>query len=227
MSQHHARPYKGALIVLEGGDGVGKTTQVARLAARMQAAGLRPCTPREPGGTPLGEQIRGLLLHSSDAIAPAAEALLFMAARAHLVETVILPALEDGQIVILDRMFLSTYAYQGAGRQLGLDGLREANQFAVAGLTPHLTILLQFPDGSEEGMKRAGRRGPADRMEAAGDSFHARVADAFRAFSEPSWQRRFPEVGPVVAVSALGSEAEVEERLVRVIAERVGLNLDP
>ncbi|GMV09994.1 MAG: thymidylate kinase [Gemmatimonadota bacterium] len=201
----------GALIVLEGTEGVGKTTQLGRLAARMQLAGIPHSTVREPGGTPAGDEIRRLLLDPAMHIIPRAEALLFMASRAQLVDEVIRPAIARGHFVVLDRFFLSTYAYQIAGRRLAEGGVRDANAFATAGLVPDLTILLDLPDG--EGFARIAARGEQDRIERSGDAFHTRVAAAFRAFAEADWQVQHPECGPVTLVDASGSVDDVAGRI--------------
>lgn len=194
----------GRLVVFEGPEGAGKTTQLHRVAAWLQGRGVPVRVLREPGATPLGDEVRRVLLDSAHDIVPRAEALLFMAARAQLVERVLLPALAAGETVLVDRFFLSTYAYQSAGHGLALDGVRQANVLATQGLVPDLTLLLELP--ADEGLARAGRRGAADRIERFGDAFHARVAAAFRGFADPAWQRAHPEAGPVVAVDARGDE---------------------
>lgn len=210
---------RGALLVLEGAEGVGKTTQLRRLAARMQLAGITHCTVREPGGTPVGDEVRRLLLDPAMHIVPRAEALLFMASRAQLVEEVVRPALDRGEVVLLDRFFLSTYAYQIAGRGLDGDGVRAANGFATGALVPDVTLLLDLPDG--EGFSRIAVRGAHDRIERSGDEFHTRVARAFREFAGADWQGRHPECGPIVRIDALGSEDEVSDRMWRALVERL------
>jgi dTMP kinase len=204
-------PPTGALIVLEGAEGVGKSTQLALLAARLRGAGERVIAVREPGSTPLGDGIRHLLLDPELHIAPRAEALLFMAARAQLVDDVIRPAISGGTVVLADRFFLSTYAYQSFGRGLDDAQVRALNGFATGGLVPDVTVLLDLPDG--EGLARATARGPADRIERSGDDFHGRVAAAFRAFAQPGWQERHPECGPIVRVDASGTQDEVAARI--------------
>jgi dTMP kinase len=203
----------GALIVLEGAEGVGKSTQLSVLAERLRAAGERVVAVREPGSTPLGDGIRRLLLDPDLHIAPQAEALLFMASRAQLVDDVIRPAIAAGTIVLADRFFLSTYAYQTFGRGLDDAQVRALNSFATGGLVPDLTILLDLPDG--EGLARATARGPADRIERSGDDFHGRVSAAFREFEKPAWQQRHPECGPISRVDASGSRDEVAARIWR------------
>jgi dTMP kinase len=210
----------GALVVLEGAEGVGKTTQLHRLSARARAAGVDALVVREPGGTALGDAVRQLLLHSAEQMAPAAEALLFMASRAQLLTEVIRPALERGQLVVADRFFLSTYAYQIAGRGLEEGVVQAANRLATGGIIPHLTLLLDLPGA--EGLARAAARGAPDRLERSGDEFHRRVSAAFREFATVAWQRAHPEAGPVVSVEASGGEGDVEERLWAVLQARLG-----
>ena len=209
----------GRLVVFEGGEGSGKSTQVARLAATLTVRGIAHRALREPGGTPLGAEIRQLLLHRDGEMEPRAEALLFMASRAELIAREIAPALALGEIVLLDRFFLSTYAYQIAGRSLPEEEVREANRLATGGLVPDLTLLLVLP--SEAGLARAAQRSSTlDRIESTGSAFHQRVSDAFARFAEPEWQRAHPECGPIVSVGANGSEAEVGRRIARTLAAR-------
>lgn len=139
-----------------------------------------------------------------------------MASRAQLVQREIRPALVRGDVVLLDRFFLSTYAYQIAGHGLPEDEVRAANRFATGGLIPDLTILLSFP--VVEGLARAAHRAAShDRMEAMGESFHHRVAAALTAFAEPAWQAAHPECGPIVAVDAEGTEDDVAARVLLVV----------
>ncbi len=202
----------GRLIVFEGGEGSGKSTQLAHLAARLRSAGGQPLCLREPGGTPLGTDVRRILLDRASVITPRAEALLFMASRAQLVEHEIQPALARGDVVLLDRFFLSTYAYQVGGHALSEPDVRNANHFATAGLVPDLTLMLSFP--ATDGLARAAARASAhDRMEAMGDAFHHRVSAAFSSFAEPAWQAEHPECGPIVSIDATGSEAQVAARV--------------
>jgi dTMP kinase len=163
--------------------------------------------------------VRRVLLDRGSDIEHRAEALLFMASRAQLVEREIRPGLERGDVVLLDRFFLSTYAYQVAGHGLPEDEVRAANRFATGGLVPDLTLLLTFP--VTEGLARAARRAAAhDRIEAMGEPFHRRVAAAFGTFADRSWQRDHPESGPIVAIDAEGREDEVSERVSAALAAR-------
>jgi dTMP kinase len=209
---------RGRLVVFEGAEGVGKTTQLRLLSAALARADVRHLGVREPGQTAIGHEIRRVLLDPSSDLVPRAEALLFMASRAQLVERDVRPALANGEVVLADRFFLSTYAYQGAGRGIPLAELRSANAVATDGLVPDLTLLLDFPVG--EGLARAGARGAHDRMERSGDVFHERVAAAFAQFATPSWQQEHPEVGPIVVVDARGTETEVAARVAGVLAGR-------
>jgi dTMP kinase len=209
----------GRLIVFEGSEGAGKTTQLGLLAERMRAAGIDVLALREPGGTALGDSIRSLLLDPAQHIAPAAEALLFMASRAQLVRDEIDPALDRGVVVLMDRFFLSTYAYQIDGRGLPEDQIRSANALATGGLIPDLTIILDMP--ATEGMERAAARGGQDRIEQLGDEFHARVERAFTRFASGDWQKQHVEAGPIVSVDARGEPGEVHERVVTLLAQNL------
>jgi dTMP kinase len=209
------------LIVFEGPEGAGKTTQLRLVAEWFSAAGRTVLAVREPGGTPLGDEIRRLLLDPASDIVPRAEALLFMASRAQLMEQSVAPALARGDVVLLDRFFLSTYAYQVAGRGLPHDEVSAANRLATSDLRPDLTILLSLP--VEQGLARASRRGPQDRMEQADRDFHQRVAGAFSEFATAEWQSAHPEAGRVESVDATGTVEEVFARLKSVL-ERVARN---
>ena len=178
-------PVAGIFVTLEGIDRSGKSTQ-ARLLA--EALGDRAVSVREPGGTPVGEQVRELLKDTGLSIGPVAEALLFAAARAELVAEVIRPALEDGRVVICDRFLDSSLAYQGAARGLGIENVRQVNEFATAGLSPDLTILFEL--SPEEAAARAGVE--VDRFEEEGEGLQARVLAAYDelAAAEPKrWVR--------------------------------------
>jgi dTMP kinase len=213
-------PGRGFLLVLEGPEGVGKTTQVQALVARLRDAGHASVHAfREPGGTPLGDEIRTLVLAQQHAdVAPRAEALLFMAARAQLVVHA-QALLAGGAVVILDRFFLSTYAYQIVGRGLPEDQVRTANALAVDGLRPDLTVLLAFDD-AEIARARMLARGGLDRMERESADFHARVTDAFLAAADAAWQRAHPEVGPVARIDADGAPEAVTERILAALGDR-------
>jgi dTMP kinase len=162
-------------ITFEGLDGSGKTTQVQLLAARLEAEGAEVVITREPGGTPLGEEIRNLVLHGGD-MTPWAEAALYAASRAQHVEELIRPALARGATVLCDRYVDSSVAYQGIARGLGLDRVLELNLAAVGGLMPDHTILIDIESKSAVARMSEDR----DRIEREDDGFHARAAGAYR-----------------------------------------------
>jgi dTMP kinase len=205
-------------IVFEGPEGAGKSTQLRLMSEWLVARGREVVAVREPGGTILGDEIRRILLDPASDIIPAAEALLFMASRAQLVERVLRPAIAAQSIVLVDRFFLSTYAYQGAGRGIGDADLVAANLMATRGVKPDLTILLDL--SADEGLSRVSRRGAHDRIEQAATEFHTRVAAEFRRFATPEWQQRHPECGPIAVVDARGSEGEVFARVHALLRER-------
>lgn len=177
---NHANPSQaGLFITIEGPEGAGKTTQAARLARFLEGQGQSVTLVREPGGTELGERLREILLErrSAGTILPRADALLFNASRAQLVDEVIRPALERGAVVIATRFTDSTLAYQGYGLGLPLDELRAVERFATGGLAPGRTVLLDVP--VEVGLSRKGIR-ERTRFEAAYDrGFHERVRAGF------------------------------------------------
>lgn len=175
---------EGTFIAFEGGDGAGKSTQVARLAAALETAGREVLLTRQPGGTALGSSLRDLVLHGS-AITPRAEALIFAADKAQHVEEVVLPSLARGAVVITDRYTDSSIAYQGAGRDLGPAEVARVQDWAVAGLVPHLTVLVDIDPG--EGRRRRGA--VHDRMESEADAFHAAVRGHFLALAEAAPER--------------------------------------
>jgi dTMP kinase len=171
-------------VTFEGLDGSGKSTQAQLLADVLRADGHEVVATREPGGTELGERIREVLLHEGD-VSPWAEAALFAAARAQLVDEVIAPALERGADVISDRYLDSSLAYQGIARDLGLERVLELNLHAVRGLLPDRTFLLLVD--AEESARRVGRN--ADRIEREAEAFRERVDAAYRQLAEYFPQR--------------------------------------
>jgi dTMP kinase len=163
-------------VTFEGLDGSGKSTQAALLHDYLASTGRRAVLTREPGGTPLGEEIREFVLHRQTEITPWAEAALFAAARAELVERVIRPALERGEDVICDRYIDSSLAYQGIARNLGMDRVLELNLQATRGLLPDRTFLVHL-DATEAERRREGE---PDRIEREDDTFRARVEAGYR-----------------------------------------------
>jgi dTMP kinase len=166
----------GRLITVEGLDGAGKTTLVAGLTRELAARGRELLVLREPGGVELSERIRVLVKDPELAVDPRAEALLYAAARAQLVAEQLVPLLESGQWVLLDRFVDSSLAYQGAGRGLGVEAIRSLNELATGGLRPDRTLLLRIDPA--EGRARIGGRDP-DRLEREPPEFFAAVAAAY------------------------------------------------
>ncbi|MDZ5076815.1 dTMP kinase [Nesterenkonia sp. HG001] len=188
MTETKPSSTRGAFIVVEGGDGAGKTTQLDLLESWLRSRDVACERTREPGGTPVGERIRSLVLeHGQGEVDPRTEALLFAASRAAHVVQRIDPALEAGSAVLCDRYVDSSVAYQGVGRGLGAEKIAELNGWATTGLQADLTILLDV-DPTVSHQRRAGRDGgPGDRMESADDAFRTRIREAFlsRAAGEP------------------------------------------
>lgn len=207
-------PVAGLFVAFEGIDGCGKTTQAAQFAHWARTNGFRVVTVREPGGTELGEQVRSLLLsHSSGELTGAAEALLYSASRAQLVQSVIKPALARGELVVADRFVDSSLAYQGAGRQLGVAAVRAANELAVDQCWPDVTVLLHLDTGTAAERRRAEGRAD-DRIEGAGDDFFARVARAYEELAAG-------EPGRFVTIDASSDPSSVHERVVEAVAPRL------
>lgn len=196
-----SHPYTGFFIVLEGGEGAGKTTQIGAIATWLEESGwlakLRSfdidpplLLTREPGGTPLGQGLRQLLLHGDLEIDPMAELLLYAADRAQHVATSIRPQLQRGGIVLCDRYTASTIAYQGYGRGLNLQMIQQINQMATGGLAADLILWLDLP--VSVGLARTQQRGTADRLEQNAVAFHERVRQGFMALAQEGgdrWQR--------------------------------------
>ena len=176
----------GLFISFEGGDGVGKTTQIRILADLLTAADVDHILTREPGGTELGVEIRRLLLHGGH-VAPRAEALLYAADRAHHIATRVRPALERGAVVLADRYLDSSVAYQGAARSLGPQEVRDLSLWATEGLLPDLTVLLDGdPDLAE---RRTTGRGAKDRLEQEGDAFRVALREQFLTLAQAEPER--------------------------------------
>jgi len=206
-------------ITFEGVEGCGKTTQLRLLKERLQAAGHRVTATREPGGCPIADQMRAILLDAhNSAITPLAELLLYAAARAQHVQEVIVPALERGEVVLCDRFTDATVAYQGHGRELDLATIEQLNRLATGGLEPKLTLLIDCP--VETGLSRARARIEAatgareERFELESILFHERVRQGYlgRAAAAPN---RF------LVVDGSGDVAATEQRVLAALAGRV------
>jgi len=189
VSGRDAAP-RGVWITLEGGDGVGKTTQARMLEAWLGERGRTVVRTREPGGTEVGELVRDIVLHHRGEIAPRAEALLYAADRAHHVATLVRPALARGEVVLQDRYLDSSVAYQGAGRVLDADEVRRLSLWATEGALPDLTILLDLDPAVARRRIDASDR-PFDRLEAEAAEFHTRVREAFLALAGDEPDRFF------------------------------------
>ena len=213
---------RGRFITFEGGEGCGKSTQIKLLAERLRAAGHTVRELREPGGTPLGEKIRHLLKHDPDGRGMAAETelLLMNASRAELVRQVIRPALAAGEVVLCDRFYDSTTAYQAGGRGLDAAAVRSVIDFAVGDTRPDLTLWLQVTRA--EALRRLSLRNAAqppqdDRFESEKDAFFARVEAAYAALAAAEPQR-------VRVIAAEGETVEIAERIWNTVSSQLGVS---
>lgn len=202
-------------VTLEGGEGSGKSVQTLRLAGRLEARGLDVVATREPGGTPVGESVRGIVLHPPGGarVDPLAELLLFEAARAQLVATVIRPALERGAVVLCDRFADSSLAYQGYGRGIDLDLVERLNAIATGHLWPDLTLLLDVP--VDVGLARRRQEGSLNSLDGEDVAFHERVRQGYLALA-----RREPTRWRVI--DATRSVDEVAEAVWSAMREWMG-----
>src|SRR5690625_2326415 len=198
-------------ITFEGGDGAGKTTQVRMIVQWLKAQGKQVIQTFEPGGTNLGKQLREMILFGED-ISPRTEALLYAADRSHHVHTVVRPALEAGTIVVSDRYLDSSVAYQGQGRQLGVERVEDLNLWAADGLWPDVTFLLDLDPG--EIRQRINRE--MDRVEKAGHDFHTRTRQAFLARAQAHPDR-------FIVIDAADSVESVHHQVRTIIGQRLGL----
>jgi dTMP kinase len=207
---------RGLFITFEGNEGSGKTTQIARLAERLRGLGREVVTLREPGGTPIGEEIRHTLKHSkaNAAMTSETELLLMNASRAQLVREVIRPALVQGTVVLCDRFYDSTVAYQGYGRGLNLADVRRVIELAVGETRPNLTLLLRIPQqvSAQRLLKRqATLPFVRDRMEEADLAFFERAMRGYDAIAADEPNR-------VRVIDATGNESEVHDEIFRLVA---------
>jgi dTMP kinase len=204
----------GVFITFEGGDGSGKTTQIGLLQKWLSDKGHTVVVTREPGGTDLGNQLRDIILHSTGFIAPRAEALLYAADRSHHIYTLVRPALERGDIVVQDRYFDSSVAYQGAGRVLDATEVRELSLWATERLMPHLTVLLDVPaDGAKARQLEDDRR--FDRLEAEAQDFHQRVRESYLALATAEPDR-------FLVLEGTASVESIHEAITKRVSDLVG-----
>lgn len=208
---------RGRFVTFEGIEGSGKSTQQRLLAEHFRRHGLETVVTKEPGGTPLADRIRAILLDSASVIDPVAEVFLFAASRRQHTMDVILPALEAGRVVLCDRYADSTLAYQGFGRRIDLDQLRMVNAWATGGTAPDLTIVLDLDE--ETGLRRARSRNAtasADegRFEAEDLRFHRRIREGFLALAVAEPER-------FAVVEAAGEAGEVFERVLAAVTGRL------
>lgn len=195
----------GKFITLEGIEGVGKTSNLNFIKELLESSGHDCVVTREPGGTNLGEALRGLLLsHSDENMCPDAELLMMFAARAEHLSKVILPAIENRQTVLCDRFTEATYAYQGGGRQLDIEKISRLEDWVQGELRPDLTIILDAP--VEIGRARAGKRSEPDRIEKEQDDFFHRVRDAYIELAAQHTQR-------ICLIDASKELAEVQKQI--------------
>lgn len=195
------RPYKGSFITLEGPEGAGKTTQAKNLSKQLDAMGIPHVITRDPGGTPLGRQIRRILLNPENPVHPMTELLLYQADRAQHISELIMPALEAGKLVICDRYVDSTIAYQGYGRGIDFKIIDELSQISTGGLKPEMTILFDLE--SSDGLARL-HPGGHDRLEREAIEFHLKVRQGYLtlAEAEPERWRILDASKPMHAVQA-------------------------
>jgi len=214
---------RGAFISFEGLDGAGKTTQIALLTRWLDASGIPHITTREPGGTPLGVEIRALLFHHPElVITPLAEAFLFQADRAQHVATVIRPALSAGKLVITDRYFDSSIAYQGVARAVGAELVERLALIATEGLVPDLTIYLdldptQVRERTDTYRDHVGLREQQSRFDSETEQFHSRLREAFLSLAQEHTDR-------FKVIDARQSSEEIHRQIVSLV-ERLLITL--
>lgn len=179
---------RGLFITLEGPDGSGKTTQIQLLQEYFTSQKYEVVLTREPGGTRISEQIRGIILDVNNSeMSNMTELLLYTSARAQLVDEVIRPALEEGKVVICDRFYDSSAVYQGIARGMGIDTVYELNEAALQGVIPDITFLMDMD--AEEGIRRKKKQAELDRMEMEGVAFHQKVVEGYRMLAKKNPDR--------------------------------------
>ncbi|MBI2812789.1 MAG: dTMP kinase [Opitutae bacterium] len=207
----------GRFISFEGSEGSGKSTQITRLIGRLRHAGREIVSTREPGGTDLGERIRDILLHKDEGqgMCPESELLLFAAARAQLVRTVIIPALQRGAIVISDRYLDSSTVYQGAARNLAPGPVAAVNGFAIGDVLPHLTVVIDVPTEVSLARVRQRSAGQPDRIEREDAPFFKKVREAYLQLGR-NWPQR------VVIFDGTQSPDDIENKIWAEVQKRLG-----
>jgi dTMP kinase len=207
----------GKLISFEGSEGSGKSTQIARLTERLRQAGYEIVSTREPGGTGIGERIRDILLHKDEGegMCPETELLLFTAARAQLVRTVISPALQRGAVVVCDRYLDSTTVYQGAARCLAPASVAAVNGFAVGEVMPHLTVVIDVPTEVSLARVRQRSAGRPDRIEREDAAFFQKVRDGYLQLAKDAPQR-------VIVVDGTQSPEAIDQKIWAEVQKRLG-----
>lgn len=204
---------QGLFVSMEGPDGAGKSTQIELLRTYLTARGYDVIITREPGGTVISEAIRQIILNKEyTEMSPNTELLLYAAARAQLVQEVIRPALDAGKAVICDRFLESSVVYQGIARGLGVEKVYAVNDYALEGLRPQLTILLDL--SAEEGLRRKKNQAELDRMEAEGLQFHQKVVEGYRLLADREKDR-------IMKISASLPVDEIHAKIVSAIEERI------
>ena len=204
----------GLFITFEGGDGSGKTTQINLLATWLESKGKTVVLTREPGGTDLGVELRDIILHRAGFIAPRAEALLYAADRSHHIHTLVKPALDRGDIVLQDRYLDSSVAYQGAGRVLDPDEVRELSLWGTERLMPQLTVLIDVP-ASVARARMAQTERKYDRLEAEAEDFHTRVRESYLALAAAEPDR-------FLVVDGERPVQEIHEAIVSTVSDLLG-----
>lgn len=204
---------KELLITMEGPDGAGKSTQISLLKEYLEGKGYEVLVTREPGGNPISEAIREVILNKEyTKMSHMTELLLYAAARAQLVDEVVKPALEAGKVVICDRFVDSCVVYQGIARGLGIETAYAVNDYALQGIYPMLTFHMDLD--ADEGIRRKKKQAELDRMEAAGLEFHRKVAEGYRILAARNPQR-------IVTIDATLPITEIHGKIVNAVEERL------